>query len=771
MALEDIIKEETNRLFIIDRECYIIFTGSSSDEKKSFIRIGTYRDLPAEIIPLIENIGIPDIIIGNPAYEQFNIDVKNLQSNRYIGSRNIVAKYLDFQRLFGIDLKNANIVDVEKDIPTLTKERLTSSGDAFIGIFYTNGNLRIIHEGKTIFDLNDIEKISQDDIKIQDAISQVNGDTTRFEGNGIITLDNNLLFYKGGYFTSYQFPESYFSEFSVLSIDPQKIREIVQPSSNFIPITRFLKWKNSHSGRLSIFCDDSEAVELIGRLFPNLTLLRKNLKGLSFDTGGGLTMKNYSTSRNTKVTWEKTEPLKKDISIAYIVEPSGIGNIIKDSLDGIFINYSTYEDTNLIFKSVTTPVSVIDDGNRNISRLKGDRPVKLYHGIQYEMRGYNEIGEILQDIPPLSYLKDITATLSSNDHEEIKRVIAPHLSESMDKGERQIELFNATSVLKAVRDATNDRKLSAAINKTLYDLNTVEIKDILADSASSLKIILAFLKSSIYEYIVPVDGSKQDKPVVFDNIDEKEIDKFNRIPDPEIRDYYLRIIHDRKRLQELLSYYRPTEERDNDIVDLGEKIHEVERQYKQEDVPSSADTIQRNNVKKRRIKIGGIALIAIASLFILFLLIRGGVNYYRESQLREKLLLERKKEEILIKEYNIEVTDNEIFKYANEVAKRNGYKGISSPQGKEKNPHWIYPGNRFSLLDGETVTVVAGDTLWEISKRKIMKMHLEFYSTVNRIKERKKSKKNVEEDIERLKKLAFTDKHHRVISSMNGKKK
>ena len=87
LTLDDIIKTERDRLFVIDRECFIVFTGDSLDDEKPFIRIGTYVDLPVEIIPLVENIVITDTMVGNPAIEQFNIDITYLDTNRFIGSR------------------------------------------------------------------------------------------------------------------------------------------------------------------------------------------------------------------------------------------------------------------------------------------------------------------------------------------------------------------------------------------------------------------------------------------------------------------------------------------------------------------------------------------------------------------------------------------------------------------------------------------------------------------------------------------------------------
>ena len=135
MELNEIIKNDSDRLFIVDTECFIIFTGDSIQDDRPFIRIGTWMDLPVEIIPLIENIIITDSIKGDPSHEQFNIDIRHFQSNRYIGSEISLKRFLDYQRNFGLDLTNVSIVNVDRDVPELPKKRNISDRDHFIGVF------------------------------------------------------------------------------------------------------------------------------------------------------------------------------------------------------------------------------------------------------------------------------------------------------------------------------------------------------------------------------------------------------------------------------------------------------------------------------------------------------------------------------------------------------------------------------------------------------------------------------------------------------------
>ncbi len=91
--------------------------------------------------------------MGNPAFEQFNIDIRELPSNRYIGSHSVAKRFLEFQRMFGLDLTNAALVDAEKDIPEISGSRTISDRASVSGIFYRAGNFLINHNKRELFNL------------------------------------------------------------------------------------------------------------------------------------------------------------------------------------------------------------------------------------------------------------------------------------------------------------------------------------------------------------------------------------------------------------------------------------------------------------------------------------------------------------------------------------------------------------------------------------------------------------------------------------------
>ena len=318
MQITDIIKTSSDRLFIVDTECFIIFTGESLNDEKPFIRIGTWYDLPVEIIPLVENIIVSDKIIGNPSYEQFNIDIRNLEANRYIGGESILKRFLDYQKIFGLDLTNASLVKIEKDIPALPNRKNISDRNQFIGIFYSDGNIKINHGKENIFDLNSTndDNLSYTDILNQISTNSKNSD--RYKGSGFIILNHNPIFYQKGAFTSYQFPDNCFNDFSTLQIDPNYIRELLLPSDNLINTSNFMKFKNNRNGKVKLYSDNAERIELIKKIFKNVTVNYEKFTNLNIKTPEGLKVNSYYDSPNIKVSFNQSANPDTEISASFI---------------------------------------------------------------------------------------------------------------------------------------------------------------------------------------------------------------------------------------------------------------------------------------------------------------------------------------------------------------------------------------------------------------------------------------------------------------------
>jgi hypothetical protein len=130
------------RVFHVDDECYIVYLGSSRDDYKPFLRIGNSRRLDEKVTPYIYTIVVTDSLTGDLLLEPRNINRKELNENRYVGSGERVERMLDFLKLYGLRTEN---------IPHY-KEFTSEDQRAFLTM-YDNGNMTLTYDGKQLFDL------------------------------------------------------------------------------------------------------------------------------------------------------------------------------------------------------------------------------------------------------------------------------------------------------------------------------------------------------------------------------------------------------------------------------------------------------------------------------------------------------------------------------------------------------------------------------------------------------------------------------------------
>jgi hypothetical protein len=545
MTLKDIIKTDSDRLFHVDPECYILFTGDSVHDEQPFIRIGNWIDMPVELIPLIENIIITDGILGNPGHEQFNIDVRMLSTNRYIGSENIVRRYLDFQKLFGLDLTNATIVNVEKDIPELSKEKNISENNQFIGVFYRDGNFRTVHNGVSIIDLKASENssLTRDGIHNR-LIEQARGGDS-YAGSGLVIMEHNPLFYHNGYFVSYLLPSGYIETFSRLMINPLKIRSVIHPSGNYINVSSFLKWKHNRQDRLSLFSDRPDDIQRIRNLYRNSGIQLSAFSGMKSDSGDGLSIHHYPETFNLRLYFPRREVKGDDISIAFIKAASGIKQALKEQLDAIIAEYSAYEESSLLFKSTSTPVMIINDSPSHIRGRLGQNIILLNPGVQYNFRKIPERGDIFS-----RYAPDLAGVLSG-DTGILQRELEKNTGGATLDG--RIRRFNALSLLRLMMNTTTDRKLFQQIRKLHLDLAHNASADDPLGETDSLLVDLVFHDSHIYQFAVE---RRNRPPVIYlDGVSIKDPSPSFRGDGDQVRQND-RIMEDRLRLLRLLSLFR-----------------------------------------------------------------------------------------------------------------------------------------------------------------------------------------------------------------------
>jgi len=764
MKLSDIIKNDSDRLFIVDTECFIIFTGGSINDDRPFIRIGTWADLPVEIIPLVENIIISDKILGNPAMEQFNINVRSLVTNRYIGGESILRRFLDYQRNFGLDLTNVSAVNIEKDLPELPDKKHISDRDQFIGVFYSDGNVKIVHDGRDIFDLNSIYNRNINITEILDRLSKNNRHNQRYSGSGFVISDRNPLFYSEGYFTSYQFPRTYASDFSLLEIDPGKVRELLLPSHNMIYASDILKYKHAKSGKTRIFSDNRDQTELIRKLFKGATTLDEPFSEMNYSTGNGMFITAYGDTPNIRVLWSPETKKEKGLSICFIKSPANIKTILKEPSDAIVISYTAYEQSALLFKSVQKPVMILNDGNRNIRKISDSEHLILQSGIQYDLKSYETADDLKKT---LETDEEFNEALNNGSTAAIDSWFENRLSSGCD----YFSLANSITLLRVQMNSTRDRKLYSALRELVQKysrkVSRLRPENFRADSF----IEIALCNKSSFPIARKIDRKTN---TFFADTYSSDTPGINDLDSDQLQ-LAERIINDRERLAKILSLFyedrisHPTFQFMKselgllkDEIDSRKEIYNTEyydtetaerkRKKKGPGVLSFLSDSDDSGTTGLKSYLRNRYGITAAVLIILLLLAAGGLivkNTFKDNKpvLTEKDIAKEtenknivvtvkrvdEQEKELLKKHNVRISDYDIFHYANDVAIKNGYSGLTLSGLKMKNPHWIYPSNIFIMLDGEKVVVQKGDTLWDLAHAKLEKMNADFYNIMDRL--------------------------------------
>jgi len=748
-------------------------------------------------------------MVGDPSAEQFNINIMKLSENRYIGSETILTRFLDFQNIFGLDLLNASTVNIEKDIPELPIKHHISEKKEFTGVFFRNGNFKTVYDNSDIFNLMEIAKKIPDYCDIHDQISKNNENTDRYSGSGVIIPDHNPMFYHKNYFASYQFPSEYFEIFSKLEIDPAKITSVILPSANLINISKFFKWIESKKSSIKLFTDHQEQIKLIKQLFSASTFIDNAFQGFQLNEKTGLSIKNYNNSINISVEFDSIAPSHHQLSIGFIKSAQKAKQVIKARHNIILITCSAFEETSLLLKSAGTPAVIIDDGSPNISRISPIDHIFLSSGINYEFQYHLHPETIHSSFNTW----DTAAALSAGDIESVKNSII-ELSESGEL-KKEINFFNILSMIRLYIHTTMNRQHSNDL-RDIYNFNIQRLNpSIISEQKENVKIFLIYYNKSLFEFASFYE-LKSSTEIYYDRISsylafEPKKSSENIKPDStmlytdRMQNLAKKILSDRKRLNTLLDFYREnsTLETAKASDALGRAISIRKEIYSEEfyinnDEKTTKTYIPDNKsnqltdkkklkakpslFQKEQNKLKVLKTFTVAAVIISIIAFTVFSLFSKKSKIKpqnpistkseigrvKKNTVNNDKEKIsknkLKKKYDIKISTMDIYNYANRIAEKNGYHKLSYSAMTNKNPHWIYPSNVFVMLDGEKITVKRGDTLWQLSSKKLNRMAYEFYNSIDRINNSKNTSDSDRNNFIRIaEQNAFSKEHLRII--------
>ena len=143
--------EPNKRVFRVDRDCYVIFTGFSALDEKPFIRIG-YSKYIEKFKQYISNAIIAAGYLSSLKEEIKQIETEEYETN-FIVPESIYNVVLKFIRPTSHHKVNVNVIDKQtlEDYSSVLRE-ISQKYKSYV-LLYDNGNFAVTFSGKKIFDM------------------------------------------------------------------------------------------------------------------------------------------------------------------------------------------------------------------------------------------------------------------------------------------------------------------------------------------------------------------------------------------------------------------------------------------------------------------------------------------------------------------------------------------------------------------------------------------------------------------------------------------
>ena len=144
---DDSSRNLSSRVFHVDRECYVVYVGTTDHRFRPFLRLGTSSRLPEKVKRHVSNVVISDHLTGNPQYERQCLEQPVSHDMRYVGTTDLVNSIKQF-------VHDQTIASRPISPP---KDEEAEREGAHV-LFYSDGNVRIIVDGKEVLDLSKRER-------------------------------------------------------------------------------------------------------------------------------------------------------------------------------------------------------------------------------------------------------------------------------------------------------------------------------------------------------------------------------------------------------------------------------------------------------------------------------------------------------------------------------------------------------------------------------------------------------------------------------------
>jgi len=800
---------KTERVFQLDNECYLIYTGSGPDDLKPFLRIGNKPHLDEELISNIGNIIVTDLYTGNPVYEKYNIDLEKIHQNCYVGDGKAVGYLIDFLKSLGIKTDG-----LKKKVSIRDRENT-----AYV-YFYEDGNIRIYYNKKLLFDLKERETRDLHFLqKVAELIEILRSSPFRVEKQvidkqGFILTDNNLFLFSHSKLLSLGIKEDFFEELVFAGVDPDLISTVVTEKIDD-GLFQLLKRKKATSKEINIATAHPEITKSACKMF---TFQGDNpLKYRIY------TIEDEKSLKSNGFTIKKNPNRKKQDGRETLI---GIENLpFTFSIGEKLENKET--ETILIHPDLNSFAISISGATYRENAFKN-----CCYTLHSEQPGLKELidnylVEPAKDLDTISgkYMSMVNRQIDNFSKEMKMGIAVPQAAARIAKQIRKVKktdtyienlpILNTGKLIKIILENENFRnRLSPKGIKLLKKLQTKissyqkRLRGLPEIPLYGNIFIIGKKPFTLYKYS-PITGFKDGLNAYLQLKTEIKNKKLNN---------QKKYIQEYEKLKDLISSLKKPVQIERESA--GIKPPEIQPKIE----PSPRKGVKPKSRKKTYITTGIIILAAAGVIGFLAFYNHGntlkiparktilesetksrtegssqkstgepleGFIFHKaeESKTTSKKITEIVKKEIseeqvsktqTPEEHYIVITIKDIFLLTNKIARDNGYRELNSQDDIGKDPNWIYPGNIFKLPDGNRYEVVKGDTLWYISYRYIRKQvdndYIKAMDILATVDKNKNNRKYLIETITKLEKIReesysenfknFIDENIRKINEM-----
>jgi hypothetical protein len=380
--IEKNYQTEYKRVFRIDEECYLIYTGQEKDDYKPFLRIGTTKNLPIRLFPFLQTIILTELLPGNPLQDL--VDVKNDYVNEYIylGGSTILPHYRKFLKI--------NHIEGPK---TINYNKVANREKQSMVYFLNDGNVQVLFKDILILDLKD--KVNKDhhyitktiDLKTELTKKSVRYTSKEFQNAGFFQLQGMTILYSSGKFLVFDLCPNYYELFIRYGLDPDLIDAVVMSDPNEA-LVRLLKRVQYIETDLQIFCFEKESIEVLTDLFLIQANKQPNIQIKSFKS------EKVSNFENFKIAIEGNH---------YLVDHTLLSYSITVPIDA--------NDKNSIIKPSSKPYIDLSTENSRFIELDGTiNRIKFCDGMPQRVQKTKRTSKDMYNeflVLPLSFYREI----------------------------------------------------------------------------------------------------------------------------------------------------------------------------------------------------------------------------------------------------------------------------------------------------------------------------------------------------------------------------